>query len=122
VWVVTREIVRFSAHNARVPSTDGGRVGRENGRRRVNAIRRPWRRRRVARARFRSPARRFARPRSHGGGTTLAADSPLIINFPAVHTPAVFIAAGYYRRTFKFSRPSCHHTGRTVLLNVAGRD
>jgi len=57
VRLVTREIVRFSAHNARVPSTDGGRV--ENGRRRVNAVRRRWR---VARARVRPPARRLARP------------------------------------------------------------
>jgi len=64
----------------------------------------------------------FRPSRSRGGGTPLAADPPLIINFPAVHTPAVFIAAGYYRRTFKFSRLSCRHTGRTVLLNVAGRD
>jgi len=37
VWVATREIVRFSAHNARVPSTDGRRVARDNGRHRFNA-------------------------------------------------------------------------------------
>lgn len=64
----------------------------------------------------------FRSSRSRGGGTTVAADPPLIINFPAMHTPVVFIAAGYYRRTFKFCRPPCRSTGWSVLLNVAGRD
>jgi len=71
-------------------------------------------------ARALSFARSAFRPsRCRGRGTTLfAADPSLIINFPAVHTPAVFIAAGYYRRTFKVLPPvvpagpkRCHRRG-----------